>query len=121
IMVQTPNNPITYQDTIAVVNSFREYSGTVLLDHRFTYRTTMYVRYNIDDALIHRPFDNVGAIETEPIRPSNLAVQLTHIFSPNILNEVKAGMNRSAFHHPVTGSAPVAVSSVPGLDALNAI
>ena len=118
---QTPviNNSITDQYTSAGVNSVREDSGTVRLDHRFTDRTTMYVRYNIDDALIHRPFDNVGAIETEPIRPSNLAVQLTHIFSPNILNEVKAGMNRSAFHHPVTGSAPVAVSSVPGFDDLN--
>src|SRR5437764_2989200 len=42
-----------------------------------------------------------------------------HIFSAHVLNEAKFGMNRSAFHHPVIGTAPVTVSSVPGFDDLS--
>jgi hypothetical protein len=41
-----------------------------------------------------------------------------HIFSARVLNEAKFGVNRSAFHHPVIGTAPVGVSSVPGFTDL---
>jgi len=113
---QTPVDSITDQYTSAGVNRVREDSGTIRIDHRFSDSTTMFARYNIDDAFIDKPYDAVGGLDTEPIRPSNLALQLSHVFSPRVINELKAGMNRSAFHHPVVGTAPVNVSSVPGFD-----
>jgi len=113
---QKPVDSITDQYTSAGANRVREDSGSVRLDHKFTDNTTMFVRYNIDDAFIDKPYDAVGGRDTEPIRPSNLALQLSHVFSPRVVNEVRAGMNRSAFHHLVIGTSPVLVSSVPGFD-----
>src|ERR1035437_2138517 len=113
---QTPVDSITDQYTSPGVNSVREDSGTIRIDHKFNDRSTMFVRYNIDDAFIDKPYDAVGGRDTEPIRPSNLALQFSHVLSPPVINELKAGINRSAFRHPVVGTAPVNVSSVPGFD-----
>jgi len=101
------------------VDSVRENSVTGRVDHSFTDRTSMFARYNIDDAFIDRPFDQIGSRDTEAIRPSNFVFQVMHIFSDRVLNEAKFGVNRSAFHHPVIGTAPVAVQSVPGFTDLS--
>jgi hypothetical protein len=116
---QIPVDSITDQYNSTGVNSVREDSGTVRFDHKFTDKTTMFARYNIDDAFIDKPYDAVGGRDTTAIRPSNLVLQLMHVFSPTVINEAKVGMNRSAFHHPVIGTAPVTVSSVPGFDDLS--
>jgi hypothetical protein len=113
---QTPVDSVTDQYTFTGVNRTREDSGIIRVDHRFTDSTTMFVRYNIDDALIQKPYDNIGGTDTEMIRPSNLAIELSHVFSPRVINETKLGMNRSAFQHPVTGTSPVSVQSVAGFD-----
>ena len=116
---QLPVDSITDQYNSTGINSVREDSGTVRFDHRFSDKTTMFARYNIDDAFIDKPYDSVGGRDTTAIRPSNLVLQLMHVFSPTVINEAKVGMNRSAFHHPVIGTAPVTVSSVPGFDDLS--
>jgi len=92
---------------------------TARVDHSFSDRTSLFVRYNIDDAFIDKPFDSIGSRDTESIRPSNLVVQAMHVFSDHAVNEAKFGMNRSPFHHPVLGTAPVAVQSVPGFTDLS--
>jgi len=101
------------------VNSVRENSFTGRVDHSFTDHTSMFGRYNVDDAFLDRPFDPIGSRDTESIRPSNFVVQVMHIFSDRVLNEAKFGVNRSAFHHPVIGTAPVGVQSVPGFTDLS--
>ena len=106
-------------------NSVREDSGTIRVDHRFTDNTTVFARYNIDDAFVNKPYSTdaigyVGARNTIEVRPQNLVLQLTHVFSPRVVNEVKTGMNRSAYHHPTIGTAPVTVQSVPGFTDLGA-
>ena len=125
-MGQTPVDSITDQYTSTGVNSTREDSGTVRVDHRFNDNNTLFVRYNIDDALKADPIDNIGGIETEPIRPSNFVISLTRVHSARMVNEAKFGVNRSAFHHPTTGTAPslagfgsVGVSSIPGFDDIS--
>ena len=116
---QTPVDDITDLYKAPGINSVREDSVTGRFDHSLSDRTSMFVRYNIDDVSIDKPFDPVGARDTEKIRPSNLAVQLMHIFSVQAVNETKFGINRSTFHHPVLGTSPVAVSSVPGFSDLD--
>jgi hypothetical protein len=116
---QTPLDVNTDQYTSPGVNSVQEDSVTGRFDHSFSDHTSMFARYNIDNASIDKPFDKLGSLDTESIRPSNLVVQLMHIFSPGMVNESKFGMNRSAFHHPVIGTAPVGVQSVPGFSDLN--
>ena len=114
---QIPADSDTDQLTVEGRNSLREDSGMVRVDHRFTDKTTMFVRYNVDDGFVESPSGNLGARDTIAIRPSNLVLQLLHVFSPTIINETKVGMNRSAFVHRVVGIFPEDISA-PGFDDL---
>jgi hypothetical protein len=116
---QTHVDSVTDQYTSPGMHKVREDSGTIRLDHKFTDNTSMYVRYNMDDAFINVPSDNLGSNSVERIRPSNLVLDLMHVFSPRVVNELKTGMNRSAFHHYTYGTSPISVSSVPGYDDLS--
>jgi hypothetical protein len=115
---QTRFDADTDQITLQGSNKVREDSGMIRVDHQFTKKTSMFARYNIDDAFIDKPNGALGSRDTTAIRPSNLAVQFMHIFSPSLINEARAGINRSAYHHPTVGIAPVTVS-VPGFDDLS--
>lgn len=115
----TPINSDTDQVRLQGSNSVREDSGMIRLDHQFTPATSFFARYNIDDAFIDKPNGALGSRNTTAIRPSNLALQLMHIFSPAVINETRAGMNRSAYHHPTVGQVPATIS-VPGFDDLSA-
>ncbi len=84
----------------------REDSGMFRLDHTFTDRTSIFLRLNIDDANSTSPLDTLGGIDNPLIRPSNYVVQLTHTFSPTIINELRGGINRSALHHYQNGTCP---------------
>ncbi len=84
----------------------REDSGMFRLDHTFTSRTSIFARLNFDDANSIAPLDTLGGVDNPLIRPTNYVVQLTHTFSPSIINELRGGINRSALHHYQTGTCP---------------
>ncbi len=97
-------------------NNIREDSGMFRLDHTFTDRTSIFARLNIDDATSTAPLDTLGGIDNPLIRPSNYVAQLTHVFSPTIINELRGGINRSALHHYQNGTCPLsmAANGLPG-------
>ena len=96
-------------------DNIREDSGMFRLDHTFTDRTSIFARLNIDDANTTAPFDTLGGLDNPLIRPSNYVVQLTHTFSPTIINELRGGINRSALHHYQNGTCPQSTANgLPG-------
>jgi hypothetical protein len=100
--------------------AWREDAGTVRIDHRFNDNNTLFARYNIDDGLIVAPRTVLaGDRQDSYFRPSNLALQYQRVFSPTVVNEWKAGMNRSALHRYSYGPVPAAIS-VSGFTTLNA-
>jgi hypothetical protein len=125
---QTHVDPVTDQWSSIGLNSNREDSGVVRLDHTFTDRTSMFGRFNIDDVSLTAPLDTVGGVDAPIIRPSNLVIQLTHVFSPTVVNELRGGFNRSAMHHYQYGTSPLSTAndeagyvgvSVSGFDTPN--
>lgn len=123
---QTPVDPVTDEYRSIGVNSQREDSGMFRLDHTFNSKTSIFGRVDIDDTHISSPLDNLGGIDAPLVRPSNYVVQLTHIFSPTIINEARAGVNRSALHHFQYGTSPASTAngqpgtvnvSVPSFDS----
>jgi hypothetical protein len=94
----------------------REDSGMFRLDHIFTDRTSIFARLNIDDANSTSPLDTLGGLDNPLIRPSNYVVQLSHTFSPTIINELRGGINRSALHHYQNGTCPLSAAGngLPG-------
>ncbi len=79
--------------------AWREDSGTIRVDHRFNDNNTVFVRYNVDDGTIMAPRTVIPADRQESLfRPSNMVAQYQRILTPSVINEVKAGFNRSALH-----------------------
>ena len=108
-----PVDDITNEWVQPQSDNIREDSGMFRLDHIFTDRTSIFARINIDDANTSAPLDTLGGLDNPLIRPSNYVVQLTHTFSPTIINELRGGINRSALHHYQNGTCPQ--SSANGL------
>ncbi len=107
---QIPLDSTTDQINLVASNTVREDAGMIRFDYRFTDKTTMYARYNIDDVYIDNPTDALGSHNVVPHVPTNAVIALQHIFSPTLINEVKAGVNRANYHNYSYGIAPVAVS-----------
>ncbi|HEV2246892.1 MAG TPA: TonB-dependent receptor [Terriglobia bacterium] len=106
---QTSVDAFTDQSTFVGLNSQQENSGMARLDHTFSSKTSIFGHVNIDDAVINAPLDNVGGRDNPLLRISNYVVQLTHVFSPTIVNELRGGVNRSALNHFGFGTSPASI------------
>jgi hypothetical protein len=106
---QTHFDSLTDEYSAVALNTQRENSGMGRLDHTFNSKTSIFGRVNIDDAVIDSPLSNVGGRDNPLLRISNYVVQLTHVFSPTIVNELRGGVNRSALHHFGFGTSPTSV------------
>ncbi|HUQ94895.1 MAG TPA: TonB-dependent receptor [Bryobacteraceae bacterium] len=79
--------------------AWREDAGMLRVDHRFNDKNTFFARYNIDDGTINAPRTVIAGDRQESFfRPSNFVLQYQRIFSPSVVNETKAGFNRSALN-----------------------
>jgi len=112
---QTPtSDPNVNQWTSPGANNQREDNGTFRLDHTFSNTTSIFGRVIIDDSNISSPLDTVGGRDTPLTRLHNYVGQLTHLFAPTIVNEFRAGVNRSALHHYFFGTSPFMTNTVNG-------
>jgi hypothetical protein len=108
---QTPVDANTDQITVQGTNTVREDSGLFRFDYRFNDRNTAFVRYSIDNALINNPQDALGDTNTIPVIAQNLVMQFQHIFSPQLINEAKFGLNRANYHNWNYGTSPISVTT----------
>jgi hypothetical protein len=77
-----------------------ENSAMVRFDHRFSEKTTGFVRFNYDRAVNTQPLVGNSNQYLEDLQqltsaPVNGGIELLHIFNPNLVNEFKFGFNRS--------------------------
>lgn len=77
-----------------------EDTGMFRIDHRFSEKTTLFVRANIDEALSNVPLgtNNTSFLNDQTIStssPVNSVIELLHVVSPALVNESKFGFNRS--------------------------
>ncbi len=99
--------------------SWTENSATLRIDHRFNDNNTLFGRYNVDDGVNVSPRSAIGVDQqNDNFRPSNFVLQYQRVFSPTIVNEARAGFNRSTLHRYTYG--PLAQSvAVSGFLTLN--
>jgi hypothetical protein len=98
---------------------WQENSGTLRIDHRFNENNTVFGRFNTDDGNIVAPRSVIVIDEQRDLfRPSNFVVQYQRIFSPTVVNEIKAGVNRSTLRRFTTGPYPASIA-VAGFSTLN--
>ncbi len=101
-----------------------EDSGMFRLDHRFSQNTTAFLRVNIDEAVSNVPLASSGQYldgKTDSnSSPVNVAIELLHVFSPTLVNQIKFGFNRStAINQNISQTSKAYAFSVPGFTALN--
>lgn len=107
-------NPLIDQFTGIFNQRWREDSGMIRVDHRFSDKTSSFFRFNTVDGNFTDRRSTLLEFRESFFRPSNFTAQLQRVFSPTILNETKLGMNRSALTRPQVGIFPEGLE-VPGL------
>ena len=96
----------------------------VRVDHRFSDKTTAFVRVNIDRAVSNVPLASSGQYleDTQVLNssPENGTIELLHVFSPTFVNEAKFGFNRSTANTTdVNHTGSLYAFSVSGFTTLN--
>jgi Carboxypeptidase regulatory-like domain/TonB dependent receptor-like, beta-barrel len=84
--------------------NIREDSGLIRFDHRFSERTSLFIRAVRDDSFTSAPLNNLFDQQQIITHPANYIIALDHTFSANVFNEVKFGLNRAPFHNPQVGA-----------------
>ncbi len=96
---QTPFDEETDNFVGDGTQAVNEDSGMFRIDHRFSEKTTAFVRAIIDEARSSAPLganSNYLNDQTQSTSsPVNSVIELLHVFSPALINEVKFGFNRS--------------------------
>jgi carboxypeptidase family protein len=101
-----------------------ENSAMVRLDHHFSGATTAFFRFNFDRAVNTQPLASSGnyLLDRQQLTssPVNGAIELLHVFSQSLVNELKFGFNRStADTYDINQSGIPYVISVSGFTNLN--
>ena len=74
-----------------------EASAMIRLDHRFSTKTTAFMRFNYDRSVDTQPYAVTASdLQQQVSAPVNGALQLLHIFNSHLVNEAKFGFNRSS-------------------------
>lgn len=117
-----PGDP-NYEDyellTCGCTQVVNEGSAMLRIDHRFTQKTTSFMRFNYDRSVDTQPLSPLATDPTQKVSaPINGALELLHIFNPHLMHEIKAGFNRSTndqYNYSNSGIPfQIAISTGPG-------
>ena len=108
------------------IRKLNQGTADIRLDHNFSNKDSAFGRFSYDQATNFVPGGSPTWSETNAFGSNqyidnhgrNVAISETHIFSPNLINQLNVGFNR-IFNHILsfgTGSCEAAVIGIPGAD-----
>jgi hypothetical protein len=105
--------------TCSCTQIVNENSAMLRLDQHFSAATTGFLRFNYDRSVDTQPLSAAATdLQQRVSTPVNGAIELLHVFSPNLVNESKFGFNRATsntYNLNQTGAAyQIAISTGPG-------
>jgi hypothetical protein len=105
--------------TCSCTQVVNENSAMLRLDQLFSARTTAFMRFNYDRSVNTQPVSTSATdLQQRVTTPVNGVLELLHIFSPSLTNEIKFGYNRATsntYNSSKTGSIfQIAISTGPG-------
>ena len=105
--------------TCSCTQVVNENSAMLRLDQRFSANTTGFVRFNYDRSVDTQPVSAAATdLQQRVSTPVNGALELLHIFNPNLVNEAKFGFNRATSNTYNSGENgtlyQVAIAAGPG-------
>lgn len=87
-----------------------EDSGMIRLDYHPSTKTTGFLRYNADHAYATTPTGNLTALTVYDTKFNNGVAEMLHVFAPNLINELKFGINQDFYHSGTLSPLPYTVS-----------
>jgi hypothetical protein len=113
------SNPNVYNYDEPGRQTDNEDSGMIRLDHYFSNTTTAFVRFNADQAVETIPSGQLIVHTLYDTKFNNGVVELSHVFSPSLINDIKFGINQTNYHQAnlspvVLGFAVSGFSSLGG-------
>jgi hypothetical protein len=105
--------------TCACEQLVNESSAMLRLDQHFSAKTTGFMRFNYDRSVDTQPLSaSATDLQQKVSAPVSGALDLLHIFNPRLVNEAKAGFNRSTdnqYNYSDSGIIyQIAISTGPG-------
>ncbi len=105
--------------TCSCTQVVNENAAILRLDQHFTAKTTGFMRFNYDRSVNTQPISTAATdLQQRVTTPVNGALELLHVFNPNLVNELEFGYNRSTsntYNLSSTGSIyQIAISAGPG-------
>lgn len=100
--------------THSIKTTINEDSWLARIDHKFSDKTTLYVRAQRDVSISNAQIGvSATGLDSDQVfnHPANYLVALEHTFTPNLFNEAKFYINRSPFHNPHGSTLPFAVNT----------
>ena len=117
------SNSLVDNYVTAQTSHVREDTVSLKLDQRFSDSDTAFVRVNVNDTHTFGPLFGVttsalGLLDFQnvPVRTSNVAIHEQHIWSPSIISEFLAGVQRWGSH--IISSEPYPQTTITGLTAI---
>ena len=89
----------------------------IRLDHYFSDRTTAFLRFNADEAVESIPSGQLIVKTLYDTKFNNGVVELSHVFSPSLINELKFGVNQTIYHTANVSPVPLGIA-VSGFSSL---
>jgi len=111
------SNSQVYNYVVGANQVDNEDSGMIRIDHRFTDRTTAFLRYSADETRYDIPTGVLNAMSDADSQLKNGVVELMHVFSPLLTNEAKLGVNQ-VINHTITVSGTPYTLSVSNLSSM---
>jgi hypothetical protein len=100
------NNPL---------QTIRDDFGTVRLDHIVSSKDSLNAVYTVDDSADFTPTStNLYSTDVESLREQVVSLEETHVFSPNVLNTLRAGYSRAAYFFTGEPTPGTSAASLPG-------
>jgi len=105
--------------TCSCTQVVNESSAMLRLDHRFSTKTSGFMRFNYDRSVNTQPFSAAATdLQQRVTTPVNGELELLHLFNPGLVNEAKFGFNRAtsnSYNYSATSSVyQVAIATGPG-------
>ncbi len=94
-----------------------EDSGMIRVDQHFSDRTTAFLRFNSDEAVEQTPTGQLAVKTGIDTKFNNGVAELTHVFTPTLVNDLKFGLNQTIYHTANLSPVPFGVS-VSGFSSL---
>ncbi len=87
-----------------------EDSGMIRFDQHFSDQTTAFLRFNSDEAVEQTPTGQLTVKTGIDTKFNNGVAELTHVFTPTLVNDLKFGLNQTIYHTANLSPVPFGVS-----------